>query len=251
MRRRNRLIRPLRVSCPFPPEGRPSTALAKAVGRFHRRLLACRRQSGWGGTPNDAVPRHGVVAEGARNYSAEDEPAGGSDAQFRADDPPARPHRSFSTISPRSEHFRRRSQHGMGLPGRWRLVVQVGAYAALRDDGRRCMEKCLRVPGLDVNAMGNAAGQAFAEATLLVRFFDVADDSGLAIPGDSPSLREKLGDRTGDLQLCFERKSYHAPVPWPESDWIPIMAAGPPPWSANAVAGLDVLANDRGATLPS
>lgn len=126
-------------------------------------------------------------------------------------------------ISPRGEHFRK------SLSTRDWVFRGVGDSSfplvptALRADGRRYMEECLRLPGLDVNAMGTAAGQAFAEATLLVRFFDAADDSGLAIPGDLPSLREKLGARTADLQLCFEGRRYIPPVPWPESYWIPLM----------------------------
>jgi hypothetical protein len=95
---------------------------------------------------------------------------------------------------------------------------------ALRETGRELMKEYLRWPTRFMDAIGTPAGQAFAEATLLSRFFEVADDHGLAIPSDSPGFREEVDRLMRDLQRCVEQEDSTHYVQWPDDDWVPLMA---------------------------
>jgi hypothetical protein len=95
---------------------------------------------------------------------------------------------------------------------------------AMRSPTRRRIKEYLRWPRHLVDAMSTPAGQAFAEATLLARFFAVADDNGLSIPGDTPGFRSKISEATGDLQKCVQRGDTKPYDPWPDEDWVPLMA---------------------------
>lgn len=127
-------------------------------------------------------------------------------------------------ISPHGDHFkcaitfRDWAFRGNG-DSTFRLVP-----TALRKNARQRIKGYLRWPQHLVDAMSTPAGQASAEATLLRRFLEVADDHGLAIPGDSPDFREKVGRVTADLQTCVEREGSGHHIPWPDEDWVPLMA---------------------------
>lgn len=126
-------------------------------------------------------------------------------------------------VSPRGDHFgnaltfRDWAFRGHG-DSSFRLLP-----TALREGGRERLQKYLGWPTHLVDAMATAAGQAFAEATLLTRFFEVVDDHGLAIPGDSPRFREMVGRETAELQTIVEREDSPY-VWWPDDDWVPLMA---------------------------
>jgi len=127
-------------------------------------------------------------------------------------------------ISPRGDHFKSAltfrdwAFRGHG-DSTFRLVP-----TAVREGAQERLAELLRWPDHLVHAIGTPVGQAFAEATLLSRFFAVTDDHGLAIPGDTPGFREMVGRVTGELQKCVEREGASHHIPWPDEDWVPLMA---------------------------
>jgi len=71
---------------------------------------------------------------------------------------------------------------------------------------------------------GSLATQVQVEAYLLRRFLTVADDAGLPIPGDSPGLRKRLVQTTGDITECIEHPRRAFMIEWPDEELIPLMA---------------------------
>jgi hypothetical protein len=127
-------------------------------------------------------------------------------------------------ISPRGRHFqdslgfREWVFRGLG-DSDFRLVP-----TALRKGAHERIGELLRWEERYVSAMSAPAGQALAEVTILSRFFQVADHHGLAIPGDSPDFREKVGRVLGDLQRCVDQGGAGRIIEWPDDDWVPLMA---------------------------
>jgi hypothetical protein len=127
-------------------------------------------------------------------------------------------------ISPSGDHFKNPitfrdwAFRGHG-DSSFRLVP-----SAVREGAPERLVELLRWPDHFVRAIGTPAGQAFAEATLLKRFFEVADDHGLAIPGDSPAFRGNVSRVTGELETCVQRGGAGHVIPWPDEDWVPLMA---------------------------
>jgi len=78
-------------------------------------------------------------------------------------------------------------------------------------------------PGVDPTLANNAA-QAFAESTLLFNFYSIADQVGLAVPGDSFDFRSWFSKSHDTLRKIAQGKTYEDVGIWPPNELIDLMA---------------------------